>query len=631
MAAPPISERHKFHFHRQSPIKESVRVATTANITIATALNNGDVLDGITLATDDRVLVKDQSTGSQNGIYVVGTSPVRAYDESSDDPGFGFLVYVREGTVNGGKVYRNTNTTTPTIATTALTFAQITATAVASLGWFNVVDYGAVGDGSTDDTAAVNLAIAALNTATKGVLYFPAGTYKCTSALTTITASGTILGDGMGAYDGSAYVSAVLQTSATANLFTITGKTVLFRDIGLFNTNAGTPSAGAGIQVSGAFIGQKVDLDSVVVSGFYINVDRQVGSQWVNHNVWNWKAVLYGEKIQNTVNQDAGDWEISGCNYYADTHNPTALIRQEGAGGGKIVGSKFNGHSGATATNSLLVAIPTGRATSVLTVAGNSFENMSGDAILITTTGTGQVGAFAIAGNQFGLYSNNTGRAVKIVAAATGGVAAAGGIGPGTIDGITAITDGTARALVELTKTDSVTVGDFSYIGFNARYTSSGDTNTTDGGGAPTTADYLVGTAQSGLSAEIVVGTTPGGELGNTWASPTVDTTHSGSSHAATQAAAEATAAAALAAHVASGGSGSDHEHVANIVFSGDGSTTVWELPAAPVDATGISVYVTGARSIAWVLSGTLLTTLTFDAAPASASNNIVIDIEAAV
>jgi len=48
---------------------------------------------------------------------------------------------------------------------------------------------------------------------------------------------------------------------------------------------------------------------------------------------------------------------------------------------------------------------------------------------------------------------------------------------------------------------------------------------------APTTADYLVGTAQAGLSAEIVVGATPGGELGGTWASPTVDATHSGSAH----------------------------------------------------------------------------------------------------
>lgn len=70
-------------------------------------------------------------------------------------------------------------------------------------------------------------------------------------------------------------------------------------------------------------------------------------------------------------------------------------------------------------------------------------------------------------------------------------------------------------------------------------------------GGAPTTADYLVGTANGGLSNEIVVGSSPGGELGGSWASPTVDSTHSGSSHAGVQAAAEGTAAAALSAHAA--------------------------------------------------------------------------------
>jgi hypothetical protein len=144
MAAPPITERHKHHFHRGSPIKESVRVATTANITIATALNNGDTLDGITLATDDRVLVKDQSTGSQNGIYVVAASPARAYDQSTDDPAFGFLVNVRQGTANASTLWRNTNTSVPTIGSTSLTFAQITTGSLAasavsvldSLGWF---------------------------------------------------------------------------------------------------------------------------------------------------------------------------------------------------------------------------------------------------------------------------------------------------------------------------------------------------------------------------------------------------------------------------------------------------------------------------------------------------------------
>jgi hypothetical protein len=126
MAAPPIAERHLPHFHRRAPFKESVRVATTANITIATALNNGDSLDGVTLATDDRVLVKDQSTGSQNGIYIVGVTPVRDYDLSTDDPSFGFLVYVRQGTTNASTTWENTNTSTPTIDTTALTFSQAT-------------------------------------------------------------------------------------------------------------------------------------------------------------------------------------------------------------------------------------------------------------------------------------------------------------------------------------------------------------------------------------------------------------------------------------------------------------------------------------------------------------------------
>ncbi len=53
--------------------------------------------------------------------------------------------------------------------------------------------------------------------------------------------------------------------------------------------------------------------------------------------------------------------------------------------------------------------------------------------------------------------------------------------------------------------------------------------------GGPTDADYLVGTANAGLSNEIAVGTTPGGELGGTWASPTVDATHSGSAHHSSQ------------------------------------------------------------------------------------------------
>lgn len=68
---------------------------------------------------------------------------------------------------------------------------------------------------------------------------------------------------------------------------------------------------------------------------------------------------------------------------------------------------------------------------------------------------------------------------------------------------------------------------------------------------APEDADYLVGTATGALSNEIVVGTTPQGELGGTWASPTVDATHSGSSHAGILSTAEGYADTQDAAHVA--------------------------------------------------------------------------------
>lgn len=110
------------------------------------------------------------------------------------------------------------------------------------------------------------------------------------------------------------------------------------------------------------------------------------------------------------------------------------------------------------------------------------------------------------------------------------------------------------------------------------------------GGGAPTTVDYLVGTADDDLSAEIVVGTTPGGELGGTWASPTVDATHSGSTHAATQAAAEATAAGALTTHegAADPHTGYVREADANWVDLTDGGASTLHSHAgggAPTDA----------------------------------------------
>jgi hypothetical protein len=73
----------------------------------------------------------------------------------------------------------------------------------------------------------------------------------------------------------------------------------------------------------------------------------------------------------------------------------------------------------------------------------------------------------------------------------------------------------------------------------------------TDSAAALRLLDFLVGTATGELSDEIVVGTTPGGELGGTWASPTVDASHSGTTHAGAIATAEGYADTQDVAHVA--------------------------------------------------------------------------------
>ena len=108
-------------------VKNSVRVATTANGTLATAFANGQTVDGITLATNDRILLKDQSTGSENGIYTVNASgaPTRAtdFDENSEVTG-GTFFFVEEGTTNADNGFVMTNDGTVTVGTTALVFTQ---------------------------------------------------------------------------------------------------------------------------------------------------------------------------------------------------------------------------------------------------------------------------------------------------------------------------------------------------------------------------------------------------------------------------------------------------------------------------------------------------------------------------
>jgi hypothetical protein len=108
--------------------KQPVRVATTTNGTLATAFAAGQVVDGVTLVTGDRILLKDQTTSADKGIYVVAASgaPTRAVDaDTGTELNPGTAVTVTEGTTNGDKVYMLTSDTAVVIGTTSQTWGVL--------------------------------------------------------------------------------------------------------------------------------------------------------------------------------------------------------------------------------------------------------------------------------------------------------------------------------------------------------------------------------------------------------------------------------------------------------------------------------------------------------------------------
>jgi len=107
---------------------DSVRVATTAAGTLATSFENGDTIDGVVLSTGDRILIKDQVAGAENGIYTVNASgaPTRAEDaDVTGDLTTGSAVYIEEGTANATQVFFLSTTGTITIGSTAQVWASI--------------------------------------------------------------------------------------------------------------------------------------------------------------------------------------------------------------------------------------------------------------------------------------------------------------------------------------------------------------------------------------------------------------------------------------------------------------------------------------------------------------------------
>ena len=121
------------------------RAATTANVDLSADLQNGDTLDGITLATGNRVLVKDQSTGSQNGIYTVVASGTASRDTDFDAIGelAGQLAIVQEGSTNADKIFLCTTDSDASLGSDTITFSQVQPQFTGTVSSVGLADAGA--------------------------------------------------------------------------------------------------------------------------------------------------------------------------------------------------------------------------------------------------------------------------------------------------------------------------------------------------------------------------------------------------------------------------------------------------------------------------------------------------------
>jgi hypothetical protein len=106
-------------------VRPLVRAATVSSGTLATSFENGDTIDGVLLATGDRILIKNQASGIENGIYVVQATgaPIRAADLDTGDSANLINAFITEGTVNANTGWVCTSSPA-VVGTDALTFQQ---------------------------------------------------------------------------------------------------------------------------------------------------------------------------------------------------------------------------------------------------------------------------------------------------------------------------------------------------------------------------------------------------------------------------------------------------------------------------------------------------------------------------
>tara|TARA_B100001094_G_scaffold119051_1_gene114784 strand:+ start:14113 stop:15621 length:1509 start_codon:yes stop_codon:yes gene_type:complete len=210
-------------------VKQSVKVSTTANITLA----NTQTVDGVSLAANDRVLVKDQSTSSQNGLYKVvdGGSWTRTDDLATGADAAGAFTFVEQGSTNADIGFVCTsNTGSAVVGTNDLAFSTFSSSGNVTAG--NGLDKS--GNQISLDLKAnggcviesTELAVDLSASSITGTLAVGDGGTGATSASAARTALGLAIGTNVQAYDSDLDALSSCQSGAASALALLTSTEV---------------------------------------------------------------------------------------------------------------------------------------------------------------------------------------------------------------------------------------------------------------------------------------------------------------------------------------------------------------------------------------------------------------------
>jgi hypothetical protein len=221
--------------------KQAVRVATTANGTLATAYENGDTVDGVTLGDRRPHPAQEPIDRGENGIYTVNASgaPTRATDADSGAELVNASVYVSEGTANADTQWTCSTNATITIGSTSLTWAQFISSSYNDEAARDAIGAAltngtgitiTVNDGADTITIAISdaelLALAGLTSAAGKVPYF---TGSGTAAVTDSTSYGRALLNAADGGDIKPTESIILACGDETTAITIGTAKVTFR------------------------------------------------------------------------------------------------------------------------------------------------------------------------------------------------------------------------------------------------------------------------------------------------------------------------------------------------------------------------------------------------------------------